>query len=203
MGTRNLTMVTTGGITKVAQYGQWDGYPDGQGKTIIEFLRSKENIEKLKTNLSKCRFLDEEGVDKEMIEEYTKVCPKYMGDPDPRTPEQLHWWNTYMARDLGGEILENIAFSEDEEIIIRDSSNFASDSLFCEWAYVVDLDANKLEVYEGFNKSTLNKNERFFDTEKEKESGYYPIKISQTFDINNLPTNEEFFAAFTGEEIED
>jgi len=29
MGTRNLTIVTSNGKTKVAQYGQWDGYPGG------------------------------------------------------------------------------------------------------------------------------------------------------------------------------
>ena len=31
MGTRNLTAVYLDGQYKVAQYGQWDGYPEGQG----------------------------------------------------------------------------------------------------------------------------------------------------------------------------
>jgi hypothetical protein len=39
MGTRNLTRVICDGKTKVAQYGQWDGYPEGQGKTVLNFLR--------------------------------------------------------------------------------------------------------------------------------------------------------------------
>ena len=39
MGTRNLTMVISENKTKVAQYGQWDGYPEGQGKTILKFLK--------------------------------------------------------------------------------------------------------------------------------------------------------------------
>lgn len=30
MGTRNLTMLISDGETKVAQYGQWDGYPGEQ-----------------------------------------------------------------------------------------------------------------------------------------------------------------------------
>ena len=38
MGTRNLVCVVKGGEYKVAQYGQWDGYPTGQGETIVEFL---------------------------------------------------------------------------------------------------------------------------------------------------------------------
>ena len=39
MGTRNLTMVISNGKTKVAQYGQWDGYPDGQGMTALSTLK--------------------------------------------------------------------------------------------------------------------------------------------------------------------
>lgn len=35
MGTRNLTAVYLDGQYKVAQYGQWDGYPEGQGITAL------------------------------------------------------------------------------------------------------------------------------------------------------------------------
>lgn len=40
MGTRNLTIVKVEGVRKVMQYGQWDGYPTGQGETIAKFLHS-------------------------------------------------------------------------------------------------------------------------------------------------------------------
>lgn len=39
MGTRHLIIVVSQQEVKVAQYGQWDGYPDGQGKRILTFLR--------------------------------------------------------------------------------------------------------------------------------------------------------------------
>ena len=38
MGTRNLTMVYLNGEYKVAQYGQWDGYPEATGCLILKFL---------------------------------------------------------------------------------------------------------------------------------------------------------------------
>lgn len=44
MGTRNLTAVYLDGQYKVAQYGQWDGYPEGQGITVLTFLRDKMGI---------------------------------------------------------------------------------------------------------------------------------------------------------------
>jgi len=55
MGTRNLTMVISGGETKIAQYGQWDGYPRGQGKTCLEFLKAN-NLDKFKEKLKLLRW---------------------------------------------------------------------------------------------------------------------------------------------------
>ena len=42
METRHLTLVYKNGAFKVAQYGQWDGYPSGQGLTALKFLRSAD-----------------------------------------------------------------------------------------------------------------------------------------------------------------
>ena len=57
MGTRNLTMVIDrAGKLKVAQYGQWDGYPSGQGATILAFAKDKEKMAKLEKRLSSVRF---------------------------------------------------------------------------------------------------------------------------------------------------
>lgn len=48
MGARNLTAVYLDGQYKVAQYGQWDGYPEGQGITVLTFLRDKMDLELLR-----------------------------------------------------------------------------------------------------------------------------------------------------------
>lgn len=55
MGTRNLTIVKVDKKPKVVQYGQWDGYPEGQGQTIADFLKTvdlkkfKKQVRALKT----------------------------------------------------------------------------------------------------------------------------------------------------------
>jgi len=42
MGTRHITQVRYGDEIRVSQYGQWDGYPAGQGLTVFRFLKSEE-----------------------------------------------------------------------------------------------------------------------------------------------------------------
>lgn len=198
MGTRNLTCVVKDGEYKVAQYGQWDGYPEGHGLTILRFISDKNNLDKFKLGLEKVRFLDYDGKDKNFVEEYNKACPKYYGDQEKRTPEQVHWFETYKSRDIGAKILRNIADSKDEEIILVNNLEFAADSLFCEWAYVVDFDKNTFEVYKGYNKHHLDDGERFKDMKG--EDGYHPVAYICSFDLDDLPSEDEFLNKFKDEE---
>ena len=198
MGTRNLTMVIDKkGETKIAQYGQWDGYPDGQGVTVLNFIKSEENIKKLQSKLDDVRFLDRDGRDKEFIEEYSKNTPEWSNDPDNRTPEQKRWFETYVSRNIAGEILSNVANSNDSDIRLDDSTSFAADSLFCEWAYVVDFEKGTFEVYTGFNKSELDKDARFVNIKPEKDSEYSPVALVKEYKLTELPKEEDFVNNFT------
>ncbi|MDV4024429.1 hypothetical protein CMT52_08790 [Elizabethkingia anophelis] len=181
MGTRNLTMVINQeGVTKVAQYGQWDGYPSGVGLGVLNFLKDKELFEKFKSKLDKVRFLDKEGQDKEFIESYNNNTPEWSNETDNRTEEQKRWWATYCHRDLSEEVLTNIANSGDTEIILFDESDFGTDTVFCEWCYVINLKDNKLLVYEDMTKPALVE-----------------------YSLDNLPTQDEFLKLEQLEETEE
>lgn len=78
------------------------------------------------------------------------------------------------------------------------SFNFASDSLYCEWAYILDLKTQKFEIYKGFVKSELADDERFKFMENlidldppEGCSIYYPVRHFKTYDLAALPTEDE------------
>lgn len=200
MGTRNLTVVKSNNTVKIAQYGQWDGYPGGQGQDIVDFLLGEGNVEKLKKNLDNVRFLDEEGKDKEFIEEYNSNAPTWSNEPDNRTDEEKAWWNTFMTRDLGAQILTNVANSDRDEIILDDSLDFGNDSLFCEYAYVVDLDEDLLYVYEGFQKEPHEMGLWREGEKRDSASGddYYPVKPVGKMSINP-DTLEESWNKFLDE----
>ena len=107
----------------------------------------------------------------------------------------------YLSRDHGAGILELIDSSEDDIIWLNDSSSFASESLHCEYGYVIDLDNETFEIYEGFNKMVLNDSERYRGNGKPDSNGYYPIRLIKIYDLNNLPTTDNFLKDF--EEVDD
>ena len=67
MGTRNLTIVKADEVTRVAQYCQWDGYPSGQGATVLDFLH-KANLEKFKEKVEKLHFLSDREIEQKWKE---------------------------------------------------------------------------------------------------------------------------------------
>ena len=49
MGTRHMIAVVNNGKYRVAQYGQWDGYPSGQGVGVLGFLTNGNHRTQLYT----------------------------------------------------------------------------------------------------------------------------------------------------------
>lgn len=176
MGTRNLTAVYSDGDYKVAQYGQWDGYPSGQGRTVLDFLR-KVNIDTFKQKLSNVYFRSQSEL--EACDEILAKSHKEVSDIYPE-----------LSRDTGAEIL-GIIYNSTTTVGLKNKINFAGDSLFCEWAYVIDLDKMTFEVYAGFNTENLSETDRFYCLTNQDEE-YKPVKKVACFSLNSLPSEEEF-----------
>lgn len=182
MGTRHLIAVHADGQYKIAQYGQWDGYPSGQGLTALGFCRTMDRgafTEKVRA----ARFLsdaDVAAINAELKQDGTLMN-------EGKKYQQF-------SRNRGAKILK-IVNEAPAGIVLRNSIGFAGDSLFCEYAYVVDLDAGTLEVFMGFNKQPLAEGERFaapgLELEK-SEQGYQPVKHTKTYQLDALPTEEQF-----------
>lgn len=191
MGTRNLTCVVLGGEYKVAQYCQWDGYPEGQGAVVLDFLSNKMDLDKFVERLEATRL----GSNTEIGDLWKKYGADDSGFVTTDVAEKFKADYPQLSRDMGAAVLEYIQDSS-TEVLLGSDIEFAKESLYCEWAYVIDLDKNTLEVYEGFNKSAVE-NERFAG---HVDDGYGPVKLVTTYSLDGLPSEETFIADLTEKE---
>jgi hypothetical protein len=188
MGARHLTLVKHRDKYPVAQYGQWDGYPSGQGSTVLKFLQSWDRP------LFEAKL---DAVTQLTAEEGAAIDAKLK---DGKLTLKEGW--PELSRDTGAEILKMIQ-DRPPGLKLKSSFNFAGDSLFCEWAYLLDIDANKLEVYRGFNKEPLTPADRFFGVkETDEPSEYHPVKLVATYELTALPTVAKMEADCEKKEVE-
>jgi hypothetical protein len=149
MGTRNLTVVKNKlGTTKIAQYGQWDGYPQHSGIKALEFLRDEYNQQLLYAKLDVVQFVGDEEVDT-LYKQYEST-----------DWENKDFLNAYpgLHRDTGIGILEVVSKATNV-IKTVDNSEFAKDTLFCEGIYEVDFSTNKfISTYNGVTKEFFLEN---------------------------------------------
>ena len=198
MGTRHLIAVVCDGAYRIAQYGQWDGCPGGQGVTMLKFARGLDTQDKLdafRASVRATRFLTPE--------ERQAMWRAYLSERHPTvSPEagfvpfevvggfsRLH---PELSRDTGARICRLV---QDGATCLQDGIAFAADSLFCEWAYVLDLDANTLEVFKGFNKVPLADDERFAFLNDKLDGEYHPVRLVASWPLHALPAKDAFLSS--------
>jgi hypothetical protein len=149
MGTRNLTVVKDKtGTTRIAQYGQWDGYPEHSGLKALDFLRDEVLKNTLLDRLTLVEFITDEELD--TIYEPFKTLDF----------ENKAFLNEYpgLHRDTGIDILLAVA-SATETLKTIDNSDFRDDELFCEGIYEIDFSTNKfISTYHGTTKEFFLEN---------------------------------------------
>jgi hypothetical protein len=157
MGTRNLTVVKNKeGETKVALYGQWDGYPSYSGIQALEFLRDEGNQALLSAKLDLVQFITDEECDE-----------LYNASKSSTDWENKDFLTAYpgLHRDTGIGILSIVANAV-YPIKSIDNSEFRNDELFCEGVYEVDFSIGQfITTYGGrtvrLDLDTLPTNEQY------------------------------------------
>jgi hypothetical protein len=200
MGTRNLTAVWIDGQWKIAQYGQWDGYPEGQGSTALNFLRSTD-LAAFADKVRQTRWLNEA----EHEEIYSEFSTNGMMTIEQSNAFKASEWG-YLSRDTGAKILQAVMDHADG-IPLKDAHTFAADSLFCEWAYVIDFDTRTFEVYRGFQEEP-HTGQRFSDVKDPEDLSYrsvtyYPVAHAKTYSLDDLPTLDQFITDLVPREEQD
>lgn len=189
MGTRNLTAVYVDGEYKIAQYGQWDGYPEGQGLTALGFARDGMNEKLFREMLNEVRFLS--------AEEANAIYHKYGGsdhDIELSKYDVLKRENPGLSRDLGAKILYEVQAGRAK--YLYNNIVFAADGLWCEWAYVIDLDKRTFEVFSGCSQAKLKPGERFYEFHDKEDGDYGGIHLVNAWNLDALPSDQDFLWAF-------
>ncbi|RYP64539.1 hypothetical protein DL771_008728 [Monosporascus sp. 5C6A] len=220
MGTRHLVLVYYKGQYRIAQYGQWDGYPEGQGVTVLRFVSDPENLSKLRSVLDAESMLYEPTKDQlnAWYAEMQRVSQEHYARPPPTDERELEERCNVLhpgrdvcpsvSRDTGADILRLVADATAEKPVpVVRKIEFLADTYFCEWAYVVDLDEHALEVYASLVWGTgglpvLGDGSRFRRVESLKDTKSLPSLVGR-FPFDNLPSKEEFVSSLTPAEVEE
>ncbi len=181
MGTRGAFGIVESGIEKIG-YNQYDSYPDGHGVENLAWVRGLVENETVDTarQIAAEAILVNENV-KPTIEDVLNLEE----NTDLKVSEQStdDWY--CLTRETHGNIQKMIECG-----YILDSADFPTDSLFCEWGYMVDFDNGVFEVYKGFQK--LPHSEGRFADRGSESSDYYPIRLVASYPFAELPSDEDF-----------
>ena len=143
MGTRNLTVVKSKGKTKVAQYGQWDGYPTGQGQDIADFLKTVD-LAKFKKQVQALGVYTAKEIEQAYIDAGAEKGAEFVSID---ISDKVYRAHPAMCRDHGASILNLIHDGTVTKVVLQE--NFKEDKLFCEYWYEIDLDNETVSVNDG------------------------------------------------------
>jgi hypothetical protein len=166
MGTRGLIGVEVDGEKKCS-YNHSDSYPTGLGKEFVEqcsdFI-TRHGLDNAKRMSRNIRMVNNDDIPTvQDIKGFKEFNNSSVGNS-----EGIMWYN--LLRGMQGDIAIILECGT-----MLNATSFLEDSLFCEWAYILNLDDESIDVYRGFNKITNGE--------------YGPCTLLTSYDLHNEVLN--------------
>lgn len=139
MSTRGLYGFYKNGVNKLT-YNHSDSCPSGLGNNILSFLKNMD-INELNNIFDNIQLVDESDYPNEEEEKQIKELGYSINYRDKKED-----WFGILASSLG-----DISVYKEGLTFMLDYNDFILDGLYCEWAYVINLDENCLEIYKGLS----------------------------------------------------
>ena len=152
MGTRSTTFVNYKQQRKVAQYGQWDGYPEHVGVGILRVLRDG-NRERILASLDRTRWMTDQEIDEANM---------FLNEKDAEVSDYFPLLTRNSAGDFIMEVLneQHLPIGEGEILLIADE-----DTSWAEYVYEIDFDEGIFKVNETeFDLDNLPEDDEFIET---------------------------------------
>ncbi len=177
MSTRGLYGLRKNGIDKYT-YNHFDSYPSGLGRNVLEFC-AENDVNKLSKLFNNIELVyKNETPTKDQID----ICKREeWADFSVSSGRDDEWY--CLLRHLQGNFKEySKAIENDKKVFMTNDAHFIKDSLFCEYAYIINLDDEVLEFFVGFQQKPQNNN-RYGTNKKGK---YYPCRLLYAIPLNKI-----------------
>jgi hypothetical protein len=163
-----------------AMYNHWDSYPTGLGDVMVKWMLAQDgDFSKAIEQFDRLTAVEE---DSEPTEDQKLALVRYL-DLGVGNKTDGDWYN--LLRDTQGNPVGAL-----EAGFFVDYFKFGEDSLFCEYAYVVDLDRKVLEVYKGFQNKPHGSGRWAQGASRTLDYGsrdtYYPIQLIREYGLEEL-----------------
>lgn len=167
-------------------YNHFDSYPKGLGQEVVDIVSSivkEKGLKKLKNNVAKIRLVNEQ--DTPTINDIEKYKHSANTDVDNKSFDS---WYCLLRQTQGSEMIVQV-YTHNLDVMI-DNFDFLKNSLSCEYAYIINLDNDTLELYEGFNHEPQKDNplpikQIVFETINNND--YYPVRYLGSFKLDSIP----------------
>lgn len=181
MGTRGAIVLVADEQEKVI-YNHYDSYPNGLGEDVLNWLRSSLDTEQeTRAAVIALRPVPKGDPAPEDIERHAETH-------DPNASTGTDWYS--LLRHTQGDLAATLRAG-----LYEPADSFPLDSLFCEWAYVVDFDTRVFEVYRGFQQQPPAAG-RWVERDA-PENGYHAVDRVIFWKFDELP--ESVAAELAGE----
>ena len=187
MSTRGTYGFRIDGQDKVT-YNHCDSYPSGLGEKIVDFIKSFDDAELIEI-AKRIELIDKNSVPN--ADQISQCVERGFANFDVAGQSDKDWY--CLLRHAHGDL--TVYQNEPEKVpfvFMIDGQRFLRDSLFCEWAYIINLDDLTLEVYAGFNQNP-NESGRYATYKDEEDSEYYGVRLLKAYpldEIRSLPIDD-------------
>lgn len=156
-------------------YNHCDSYPSCLGEEILKQAKKllTDGIDKLKKSITGIRLVNDDGKSKpsktdiQNLKQYANLSVGLKNND---------WY--CLTRGLQGNLINNVKSG-----YMVDSSHFLINSLFCEWAYIINLDERVFEIFRGF---ILKKGAGRYDSIRSDDKDHYGVKLIVTFPLDKI-----------------
>jgi hypothetical protein len=179
MGTRGAVGFHVNGKDKV-NYNHFDSYPSGLGAEVLDFIQNTSFAE-LKKVAEQIILIDE---DVPPTAEQIKHCKPWteLGVSNQSTND----WYCLLSGAQG-----NLSAFQDGLKYMVDANGFLLNSLFCEYAYIINTDEKVLEFYIGFNKKPRIRKGRYAALKSDDDSEYYGVVLIKKYSLDDILSADE------------